>query len=182
MSLTSLIASLHHHAEIFPTEKIACDRTIAWIEQYGEFAFVKANHEWHVTATLMVLNEKKDKMLLMLHKKLQLWVGFGGHCDGEIDARSVAIREFHEESGSMQAPYVFPEIFHVDVHDIPVDAKWTPPHMHFDVLFLASISDDTPLSRQEKEVDDIGWFTFDEVIGKNPEPLMQAMVQKIRNL
>ena len=55
----------------------------------------------------------------MLHKKLQLWLQFGGHADGEIDIKNVAIREFHEESGIQIEPMIIDEIFNVDIHDIP---------------------------------------------------------------
>lgn len=182
MTLDQLITELRIHAEKNPDEKDASHTIIDWIEKHGEFAFVKANLEGHLTASLIVMNEQRDKMLLMLHKKLQLWVWFGGHCDGDIDVKNVAIREFHEESGSIQVPYVFPDIFHVDIHDIPWDSKWRPPHKHFDILFLAIISETVPLCRQENEVDDIGWFTLDEVIERNPEPLMHSIIGKIRKL
>lgn len=180
--IEELITSLQLHGDRFPWEKESCDRTISWIREHGESAFVKANLEWHITASLIVINEAKDKILLMLHKKLQLWIWFGGHCDWEIDIKSVAIREFHEESWIIEEPEIFPSIFHVDIHDIPLDMKWTPPHKHFDILFLATISEDIPLSRQESEVDDIGWFTLDEALEKNNEHLMQCAITKIRKL
>ena len=56
----------------------------------------------------MIVNPEKTKVLLMLHKKFQRWQQFGGHCDGEIDVRNVAVREFHEESGITLEPELYP--------------------------------------------------------------------------
>ena len=57
---------------------------------------------------MIITNPEKTKVLLMLHKKFQRWQQFGGHCDGEIDVRNVAIREFHEESGITLEPELYP--------------------------------------------------------------------------
>jgi 8-oxo-dGTP pyrophosphatase MutT (NUDIX family) len=55
----------------------------------------------------------------MFHKKLQFWLQFGGHADGEFDILSVAIREFHEESGIDIEPMMIDGIFDANVHDVP---------------------------------------------------------------
>lgn len=118
----------------------------------------------------------------MLHKKFGRWQQFGGHCDGETDVRSVAIREFHEESWAEEEPEILHGIFHVDIHNVPLDAKGRPPHFHFDLLYLWILPEDIKISHQESEVDEIRWFTLDEALRMNNEDLMQCIVQKIRNL
>ena len=72
---------------------------------------------------MFIVNREMTKVLLMLHKKFGRWQHFGGHCDGETDVRSVAIREFHEESGVEESIEVIPGIFHVGIHDVSLDAK-----------------------------------------------------------
>lgn len=84
---------------------------------------MKDNLAGHITASMFITNPERTKLLLMLHKKFQRWQQFGGHCDGEIDVRIVALREFHEESGILDEPEMSDAIFHVDVHDVPIDAK-----------------------------------------------------------
>lgn len=163
MTLDQLISELQSHAQKYPDEWDAIQAIIDWIEKYREFAFVKENLAWHITASMMITNPKKTKTLLMLHKKFQRWQQFGGHCDGEIDVKNVALREFHEESGIMVDPIIFGDIFLADVHSISVDKKWTPPHKHFDIMFLGVIPEDTQFSRQESEVDDIRWFDIDQI-------------------
>ncbi len=182
MLLILLITSLRNHILSFPEDREDAEKVIAWIEQYWELAFVKANLEGHLTGSMIITNPDRTKVLLMLHKKFQRWQQFGGHCDGEVDVRSVAIREFHEESGISREPEIFPWILHVDVHNVPVDKKGTPPHLHLDLLYLGSITEDTPFTRQESEVDDIRWFTLDEALQMNNEHLMSSAIRKIRNL
>lgn len=180
MSLSSLISSLENHGEKFPREKIASDRTIAWIREYGELAFVKENFDWHLTGSMMIANPERTKVLLMLHKKFGRWQQFGGHCDGEVDVKNVAFREFHEESGILIDPEIIWDIFMVDVHDISADSKWRKEHHHFDVMYLATIPEDTPFLRQESEVDDIRWFDID-TIDKFVEEDMIPRIHKIKN-
>lgn len=182
MKLSPLIFSLREHIIRTPEDREATEKTITWIEQYREFAFVKGNVSGHLTGSMIITNPEKTKVLLMLHKKFQRWQQFWWHCDGEIDVRNVALREFHEESGISRIPDIFPYILHVDVHTVPVDAKWTPEHLHLDLLYLGIIPEDTSFSRQESEVDDIRWFTLEEALQVNNEHLMQCAIAKIRQL
>jgi 8-oxo-dGTP pyrophosphatase MutT (NUDIX family) len=59
----------------------------------------------------------------MFHKKLQKWLQFGGHSDGESDTLATAIREFREESGITLEPTIYPDIFDIDIHHILADLK-----------------------------------------------------------
>jgi hypothetical protein len=56
----------------------------------------------HFTASAFLLNTDKTKFLLMHHKKINLWIQPGGHCDGNPDVLAVAIKESQEESGIME--------------------------------------------------------------------------------
>ncbi len=96
-----------------------------------------------------------------------------------MDVFAVAVREFQEESGITVEPGILWNIFMVDVHGIPVDKKGTPPHKHFDIMYLGVIPEDTPFVRQEIEVDDIRWFDIDG-IGDSVEDEMFQRIQKIK--
>lgn len=131
---------------------------------------------------MLIMNREKTKVLLMMHKKLQKWLQFGGHSDGDIDTLATAIREFHEESGIEIEPEIIWGIFDVDIHDIPADQKWRPMHQHYDILYLASIPEDTPFAMQIEEVDDIRWFDIDTISEYVGEKRMLDMMEKIKNL
>lgn len=182
MWIPELITSIEEYKETHQAYSKVADDVILWIEKYNNFAFVKENLEWHITGSLLITNLEKTKVLLMLHKKLWLWVQFWWHCDGEVNVKNVAIREFHEESGITIDPFVFYGIFNIDIHDIPVDKKWTPPHKHMDILYLWMIPEDTPFSRQESEVDDIRWFDIKGIESHISERRMIDMLDKVYNL
>ncbi len=142
------------------------------------------NQNWggHITASMLILNTERTRVLLMFHKKLQLWLQFGGHSDGDNDTLVTAIREFHEESGIEIEPEIIGGIFDVDIHDIPADQKWRPTHQHYDILYLASIPEDTPFAMQIEEVDDIRWFDIDTISEYVGEKRMLDMMEKIKNM
>lgn len=177
--MKELITSLREHGENFSIQKNTCERIITLIETYGNWAFQNQNWEGHITASLLVTNPEKTKVLLMFHKKLQLWLQFWWHSDGDTDTLATAIREFHEESGIIFEPQVSPKIFDVDIHEIPADLKWRPTHWHYDILYLASIPLDTPFIRQEDEVDDIRWFDIVGISDYVGEKRMLNMMEKI---
>ena len=146
MTLDQLITDLRIHAEKNPEEREAAFAIIDWIEKHGEFAFQRENLEWHITGSLLIANQERTKVLLMFHKKLQLWLQFGGHADGETDIKNVAIREFHEESGIQIELMMIGGIFNVDVL---ISRESMSTSSHLDILFLGIIPEDTPFSRQE---------------------------------
>jgi len=182
MTTSELITSIEEYKETHQNDAQVSDEVISWIEKHKSFAFVKDNLEWHITGSLLITNLEKTKALLMLHKKLWIWVQFWWHCDGEVDVKNVAIREFHEESGISLEPFVFHGIFNIDIHDIPLDKKGTPPHKHMDILYLWMIPEDTPFSRQESEVDDIRWFDIEWIESYITERRMLSMLHKIYTL
>ena len=55
-------------------------------------------------------------------------------------------------------------------------------HQHYDILYLASIPEDTPFTRQIDEVDDIRWFDIDTLSEYAREKRMLNMMEKIKNL
>jgi len=181
MTLDTLVQSLISYAQKNPHDECVSQEIISWIQKHREFAFRRENLEGHITASLLVMNHEKTKLLLMKHKKLGLWLQFGGHADGELDIFSVALREFHEESGITSSPIVFSGIFNVHIHEIPAH-KNIASHKHYDILYLATISEDTVFSRQEDEVDDIRWFEIEGIEKYIGEKRMLAMIEKIKSL
>lgn len=190
MSLESLISSLETHWKHFPEEKSYVDRMIDFLRNNNEKSF--HNHHWddgHITASMLIVNHERTKVLLIFHKKLKRWLQFGGHSDDSPDVLATAIREFHEESGIGEDPKILSfkasgelPIFDLDIHSIPSDLKGRPAHLHYDVRFLWSISEDVPLAHQAEEVDDIRWFDIDGVEKYIEEKNLMRMIGKIKNL
>ena len=107
----------------------------------NEDCFKRSLEIGHVTASAWVLNKNKEKALLMHHAKLNLWVQLGGHCDGNPDVLSVAIKEAQEESGIQHITLVNKEIFDIDIHHIPAN-RYEMAHYHYDIRFLVQVMSD----------------------------------------
>lgn len=89
----------------------------------------------HLTASAFVLSPERDAVLLILHKKLQLWLQPGGHIDADdVSLLAAARREVAEEVGLQLPDSVEGAVFDLDIHLIPA-RKDEPAHEHFDVRF-----------------------------------------------
>ena len=129
--------------------------------EHEEKCFERENLPGHVTASSFVVNPERTHTLLMHHKKLNEWVQFGGHCDGDTDVLYVATKELEEESGIRNAKLVTPKIFDIAIPHVP-QHKNVPAHLHYDIRFLFEVPFDATIVKQEEEVNDIQWFTLDE--------------------
>jgi 8-oxo-dGTP pyrophosphatase MutT (NUDIX family) len=90
----------------------------------------------HFTASAFVLSPEKDAVVLVWHKKLQIWVQPGGHVEPtDTSLLAAARREAREEIGVELANPNRAPLLDLDVHAIPA-RKDEPSHEHFDVRFL----------------------------------------------
>jgi 8-oxo-dGTP pyrophosphatase MutT (NUDIX family) len=89
----------------------------------------------HLTASAFVLSPARDALLLILHKKLGLWLQPGGHIEpGDESLVAAARREVAEEVGLALPPSAEGAVFDLDIHGIPA-RRDEPEHEHFDVRF-----------------------------------------------
>jgi len=113
----------------------------------------------HFTASAWLLDHEGARALLMHHRKLDIWVQPGGHCDGEGDLLVVAIKEAEEESGLVDIAPLEAGIFDIDIHEIPA-RPGEPAHLHYDVRFLLQVRSDQALI-QNIESKELRWFGKD---------------------
>lgn len=113
----------------------------------------------------------------MHHAILDRWLQFGGHADGNPDITAVALREAEEESGITSLELVMPQIFDVDVHEIPANPKrGEPAHLHYDIRYLIRAkTQEFVVSSESKSLQ---WFSAKELSAMKLEPSMQRMAQK----
>ncbi len=100
----------------------------------------------HFTVGAFVLAEAH--ILMVHHRRLDVWLEPGGHIDAEDDTlEGAAERELLEETG-VTARLVDHGIFDLDVHAIPA-AKGEPPHSHFNVGYLFTAEMVEPIAAPE---------------------------------
>ena len=117
----------------------------------------------HFTGSALVLSADGQRALLHHHRKLDRWMQFGGHCDGDEDILRVARREALEESGIENLAVASPVPLDLDIHEIPArPATGEPAHFHYDVRFLLIAPENARFSVSEESLD-IRWFTLREM-------------------
>src|SRR5437016_108279 len=122
MKRNKLIEQLHKYQPKDSSELLSKDQMLGFINKY-ENCFERSLEIGHITASSWLLNKEKTGALLMHHAKLNKWVQLGGHCDGESDVLTVAIKEAQEESGIQNIIALSNDIFDIDIHFIPENPK-----------------------------------------------------------
>ncbi|MGW1670091.1 NUDIX hydrolase [Streptomyces sp. NPDC002324] len=116
----------------------------------------KACGDGHITASGLVIDPERGRVLLTLHRKLRMWLQMGGHCEpGDGTLAGSALREATEESG-IAGLTLLPG------GPVRLDRHHTPCAWHLDVQYAAL----APVGAVEAISDeslDLRWFAYDEV-------------------
>lgn len=124
--------------------------------------FERSNPVAHVTASSWIVSSAIDQVLLNHHRKLDKWMQFGGHADGNPDVLAVAKQENEEETGLKSLQLLQAEPFDVGMRYVPEYNK-IPAHVHFDVCFLFKADPAEPFQMSERESHEIRWVPLTEV-------------------
>lgn len=130
----------------------------------------------HLTGSAWVVDQSGERVLLLHHGKLNRWLQPGGHADGDFNLAQVALRETEEESGLTRLQLIDPEIFDLDIHEIPARGA-EPAHLHFDVRYLirADSSEDLILSDESHA---LAWIELANLERYTTEESVHRMARK----
>ncbi|MFF3450657.1 NUDIX hydrolase [Streptomyces sp. NPDC002667] len=118
----------------------------------------KACHAGHLTASALVIDPSRGRVLLTLHRKLRMWLQMGGHCEpGDTTLAEAALREATEESGVEGLTLLPGGPVTLDRHAIPA-----PCHWHLDVQYAALAPAEAVETISDESLD-LRWFAYDEV-------------------
>lgn len=120
----------------------------------------KSCHAGHLTASALVIDPERGRVLLTLHRKLNMWLQMGGHCEpGDVALAAAALREATEESGVPGLTLLPGGPVTLDRHPIPA-----PCHWHLDVQYAALAPPGATEAISEESLD-LRWFGYEEVAG-----------------
>jgi 8-oxo-dGTP pyrophosphatase MutT (NUDIX family) len=124
----------------------------------------------HLTASAAVLDATGERVLLVLHRKVGMWLQPGGHCEpSDTTLAGAALREATEETGVADLRVLGGPV-HLDRHRAPCGAEH-----HLDVMFaILAPEGSTPAVSAESA--DVRWCPVEEL----PEPTDDAVRTLVR--
>ncbi|MFJ8534573.1 NUDIX hydrolase [Streptomyces sp. NPDC093591] len=137
----------------------------------------KACGDGHITASALVIDPSRGRVLLTLHKKLRMWLQMGGHCEAQdASLAAAALREATEESGITGLSLLPGGPVRLDRHPIPA-----PCHWHFDVQYAVLAPQDAEHAISEESLD-VRWFAYDEVAEVADESVVRLLEATLARL
>ncbi|MFI6011937.1 NUDIX hydrolase [Streptomyces sp. NPDC051243] len=144
----------------------------AYLEHLGTHpdGMWKACEDGHITASALVIDPARERVLLTLHKKLRMWLQMGGHCEpGDTGLEAAALREATEESGVVGLTLLPGGPVALDRHPIPAPCNW-----HFDVQYAVLAPPDAVHEVSDESLD-VRWFAYDEVADVADESVVRLL-------
>lgn len=154
------------------------------MEREGDRLLLRECSYAHMTASSVIVNRDRTKMLMAFHKIYQSWAWTGGHADGDGDFEAVARREAQEETGIQNLKKLGAGAASVEV--LPVWAhqkhgQMVASHLHLNISYLFEADDTLPLRIAEDENSAVGWIPIAQLEEYVREKDMMPIYQKLLN-
>ncbi len=161
---------------------------LALIEREGDSILERNCAYAHMTASSMIVNQDRTKVLMAYHKIYKSWAWTGGHADGDMDFEAVARREASEETGICGLVRIGNGPASLEV--LPVWAhvkrgKWIGSHLHLNVSYLFEADDSLPVRIAEDENSAVGWIAVADldqyVTEKTMLPIYERLLSRVND-
>lgn len=163
-------------------DEIACQKEmLSFLHAFKSQAFSRENEEGHFSASCIVVNEEKTKVLFVYHLIYQSWSFVGGHADGNMDLFRIAKKELKEETGVTplkEYPH-FVAIQKLFVPEHIKHEKTIKAHYHYDVCYLFMAKESAPLKIKEDENKAVSWLPISNLSSYVSEAHMLPIYSKI---
>jgi 8-oxo-dGTP pyrophosphatase MutT (NUDIX family) len=155
-----------------PQQRILRDAYLTYLREHPD-AMSRGSRIGHLTASALVMDEHRTRVLLTLHPKVGRWLQLGGHVEtGDASLREAARRETIEEGGIADVT-ISESPLRLDRHPVPCGGAQSE---HLDVQYLALVPADAQEAISD-ESDDLRWFAVDAL----PDPLDPSVRALIDN-
>ncbi len=148
-----------------------------WIDSGAEiFRIAKpARPDPHLVAYFLLIDQDVQQLLLVEHKKANLWLPSGGHVELNEHPKETVSRELMEELG-VQADFLSERPFFLTVTKTTGDKD---NHTDVSLWYILKASVATPFQYDTSEFHSIRWFTPREIPLDQSDPHMYRLVQKL---
>lgn len=155
-------------------------RYLSFLATHAGAAVTRELRIGHVTASTVLLDHHRERVLLTLHPLAGQWFQLGGHVEpGDASVAAAALREAAEESG-MSGLRLAP---------VPIGLDWHPAHCrdtsgrpgpssHLDVEHVA-IAPPGARPRRSSESLDLAWFPLD-ALPEGADAVVRRLVDRAR--
>lgn len=157
------------------------DTILRYCELYPDI-LSRENTEAHMTASAWIVSSDGERVAMIWHNIYKSWAWTGGHCDGDGDLLSVAMREAREECGLKSLRPVRREPVSLEIIPVPQHEKngrTVGTHQHLNATFLLMADRDEELCHNPGENSGAAWMTPEQVFAECSEP---AMISIYKNL
>lgn len=170
-----LISNIVPHDEL-EQEHIA--DTLSWIKSgVPIFRIQKPDiPNKHLVSYFVLLDETHHKILLVDHKKAQLWLPSGGHVEINEHPKETVKRECHEELGIQADFWTDEPIFLTST----ITVGLTAGHTDISLWYVLSGDSNAHYQFDREEFNATRWFSFDEIPYKKSDPHMRRFIAKLQ--
>lgn len=156
--------------------------TLTWIQSTDNIYRIEKpdTPPKHLVSYFVLIDPDHKSLLLADHIKAQLWLPSGGHVESQEDPKQTVIREIQEELG-LEAVFIRSndKPFFVTVTQT---VGLTAGHTDVSLWYLVRGNKHDYISFDQREFNDINWFSFQEILDSSPvifDPHMQRFTRKL---
>ena len=155
-----------------------------YIEASPHNVLTRENELAHMTSSGFIMNEDLTKVLVIFHKVYQAWGWTGGHMDGDVDMRHVALKEAREETGLQNLRPLSKQLMSLDI--LPVwghmkKGKYVSAHLHLNGAYVLIADEKEELVQNEEETEGVMWIEADKIGDYSTEPDLVVVYKKLIN-
>ena len=142
---------------------------VPYCKSCGQFRFA----QFATAVSMVVTNRTKDKLLLARHKGQEDYILFAGYVKKGETAEKAVTREFKEETKLNTVKFKY------------MSSRYHEPRNVLMLGFL-SMAEDGEAQIDEKELDEVKWFDFDEALeairkDSTAEAFLKSALNEIKN-
>ena len=130
----------------------------------------------HLVSYFLVFSPEHSKVLLVDHKKADLWLPPGGHVEPDEHPRETVLREAKEELG-IEAEFLFDTPLFVTVTKTVGNVT---EHTDVSLWYVLKGYPEHELSYDTDEFHQIHWFGTDEIPFEKSDPHLKRFIEKLR--